>query len=83
MNRDVAIQKLQDDFYLNRILAFGILHRTKKRSITNSDLEKLFLNYMQQKVQPFVKWVGGKRQLLKQFREQNLFSKKYYFNYGK
>ena len=73
MKKSVAVKKIQVKYGLNHILAFGILHRIKKHSISDSDLEKMFLNYLQQKAQPFVKWVGGKRQLLKQFRELGLY----------
>jgi DNA adenine methylase len=36
-------------------------------------LESSYKEYVDEKPRPFVKWVGGKRQLLKQFRDLNLY----------
>lgn len=42
--------------------------------IKSSDsLERKYKNYLDECPRPFVKWVGGKRQLLRQFREMNLY----------
>lgn len=43
---------------------------------TKEDFEKFLISYQDFKKEapkPFVKWVGGKRQLAKQFREMNLY----------
>lgn len=38
-----------------------------------NNFETLYRNYKDEVPRPFVKWVGGKRQLLQQFREMNLY----------
>ena len=37
------------------------------------DIEDIFKKYKDTNPRPFVKWVGGKRQLLKQFRDMDLY----------
>lgn len=43
------------------------------KNILNEELEKSYLKYADESPKPFVKWVGGKRQLLKQFRDLDLY----------
>lgn len=62
------IEKLQDHFEISAIFAQHILRYTKGEI----DIEKS-QKIIDEKAKPFVKWVGGKRQLLKQFREMGLF----------
>ena len=38
-----------------------------------ADLATAFKQYVDSNPRPFVKWVGGKRQLLRQFREMDLY----------
>ncbi|HHE46012.1 MAG TPA: DNA adenine methylase [Candidatus Moranbacteria bacterium] len=45
----------------------------QKISLRNNELEVLYKKYALSKPKPFVKWVGGKRQLLKQFKELDLY----------
>jgi len=40
---------------------------------SSKDIEILFKQYTDEKPKPFVKWVGGKRQLMQQFRDMNLY----------
>lgn len=68
MTQAQAIKKVQKDFDLNSIFAHHILLHTKGQI----DSEKI-LKILEEKPKPFVKWVGGKRQLLKQFRILGLY----------
>lgn len=62
------IDKIKLDFDINAIFAQHILHKTK--GIFNPiQIQKI----IDEKPKPFVKWVGGKRQLLAQFRLMNLY----------
>jgi DNA adenine methylase len=45
----------------------------KKKIVFNDEFEKKYLDYIKNSPKPFVKWAGGKRQLLSQFRELNLY----------
>lgn len=62
------IKKLQHDFDINAIFAQYVLQHTKGN--LNKDIVQKIID---EKAKPFVKWVGGKRQLLKQFRELGLY----------
>lgn len=53
---------------INLIYARRLFQLSQKNS-TLDDIRKI----VEDKPKPFVKWVGGKRQLLKQFRELNLY----------
>jgi len=63
-----VIKKLQYEFDINAIFAQHILRYTKGKF----DYE-LSQKIIDEKAKPFVKWVGGKRQLLKQFRKLGLY----------
>ena len=63
-----SIKKLQKGLDINAILAKYVLRQTKGQI----DIEKS-IKIISEKPKPFVKWVGGKRQLLKQFREMGLY----------
>lgn len=63
-----TITKLADELNINRIYAHHVFY--------NADKTRLFedaARIVNEKPKPFVKWVGGKRQLLKQFREMGLY----------
>lgn len=63
-----TITKIADEFNINKIYAHHVFH--------NADKTRLFedaARIVGEKPKPFVKWVGGKRQLLKQFREMGLY----------
>jgi hypothetical protein len=59
---------IANTFDVNLIYARQLFHSVGKDS-TLDDVQKLINN----KPKPFVKWVGGKRQLLRQFRELGLY----------
>lgn len=68
MTTSQIIKKIQLDFDINAIFAQHILRYTKGKF----DLEQI-QRIIDSKAKPFVKWVGGKRQLLKQFRDMDLY----------
>ncbi len=63
-----TITKIADTFSINTIYARSLFHTTNKDHMFE-DIAKL----LAEKPKPFVKWVGGKRQLLKQFRDLGLY----------
>lgn len=69
MSTTFDLKKIQAEFSVNAIYARTVLDLLEKRMISNTDIENLIKN----KPKPFVKWVGGKRQLLKQFLLMNLY----------
>lgn len=62
------IDKVKNSFDINAIFAQYILRQTKGK-FTLLEIQKI----IDEKAKPFVKWVGGKRQLLKQFRDLGLY----------
>lgn len=68
MTTSQTIKKLQQDLDINAIFAQHILRYTK--GVFDLEQAKKIIN---EKAKPFVKWVGGKRQLLKQFRDLGLY----------
>jgi len=63
-----TITKLADELNINKIYAHHVFH--------NADKTRLFedaARILSEKPKPFVKWVGGKRQLLRQFRDMGLY----------
>lgn len=65
------IKKIQQDFDINVIFAQHIFRHSKGKINT-----KIIQKIIDEKAKPFVKWVGGKRQLLKQFRDRELYPPK-------
>lgn len=63
-----AVSKISTTYDVNSLYAKKVFADTK----TENYLEEAG-DIIKQKAKPFVKWVGGKRQLLKQFREQNFY----------
>ena len=63
-----TITKIADTFSINAIYARRLFHTASKEYMFE-DIAKL----IEEKPKPFVKWVGGKRQLLKQFRDLGLY----------
>lgn len=63
------INQISETFAVNSIYAQRLLHTVNKDDVL-AEIPKL----LDDKPKPFVKWVGGKRQLLKQFRELNLYT---------
>src|SRR5258706_10192525 len=68
MTNSQAIQKIQETFDINFIYARHVFSLADK-----SNLMKHAAQFIEEKPKPFVKWIGGKRQLLKQFRRLNLY----------
>lgn len=68
MTQEQAVEEVVKRFDVNEILARKLVFSARK--------EKLFddvARQLEEKPKPFVKWVGGKRQLLKQFRHLDLY----------
>lgn len=68
MNTKQAIQEIQKSFDINAIFARTIYLRADKAHLLE-DAARI----ISEKPKPFIKWVGGKRQLLTQFRKLNLY----------
>ena len=68
MTLSQTIKKIEQDFDINAIFAQHLLRYTKGEIIP-----EVFQKIIDEKAKPFVKWVGGKRQLLKQFRNLGLY----------
>lgn len=63
-----AIAVIAENFSISSIYAHRLFH-TANKDYQLEDIAKL----IQERPKPFVKWVGGKRQLLKQFRDLGLY----------
>jgi DNA adenine methylase len=63
------VRQIQNTFEINPIYANNVFYKTNQRVDFLNQAQELIEN----KPKPFVKWVGGKRQLLKQFRLMNLY----------
>jgi len=68
MDNSYAIKKIQETFDVNSIYAHRVFSMTKTKDFLSEASE-----IISEKPKPFVKWVGGKRQLLKQFRLMKLY----------
>lgn len=68
MTQNQTISKIADTFDINKIYARHLFHVANKKDLFG-DIAKI----LEEKPKPFVKWVGGKRQLLKQFRKLGLY----------
>ena len=68
MTKTSAISELKRTFDINEIYAQMVFSVVDKKNLIN-DASRIIAN----KPKPFVKWVGGKRQLLTQFRLRNLY----------
>ncbi len=68
MTKDEAILELKKTFDINAIYAYKVFTLADKDKFLE-DAQKI----ISAKPKPFVKWVGGKRQLLAQFRSMNLY----------
>ena len=64
----LTVKSIASALDINLIYARRLFQLSQKNS-TLDDIRKI----VEDKPKPFVKWVGGKRQLLKQFRELNLY----------
>jgi len=68
MTTKQAIQDIQKTFDINAIFAHRVFLLADKKNLLE-DAARIIA----EKPKPFVKWVGGKRQLLAQFRRLNLY----------
>lgn len=68
MNTSQTIEKLADELNINKIYARHVFHSADKTRLFE-DAARI----VNEKPKPFVKWVGGKRQLLRQFRDMGLY----------
>jgi DNA adenine methylase len=68
MTTQQAIKEIQNKFGINPILAYRVFSLTDKKDPIGDSVR-----VMAEKPKPFVKWVGGKRQLLAQFYKMNLY----------
>jgi DNA adenine methylase len=63
-----GVKKITDFFEINHIYAQSVFLVADKKNLIESARE-----IIDEKPKPFVKWVGGKRQLLKQFKKLGLY----------
>ena len=63
-------KEIKEKFDLNHIYATNVVFNFP--SLKNFSIEEIG-NFLKEKPKPFVKWVGGKRQLLTQFKLRNLY----------
>lgn len=63
------VKDVESRFGVNHIYARTVYSLVSNKKNLIEDIEKIIKN----KPKPFVKWVGGKRQLLKQFKEMGLY----------
>lgn len=68
MTTKKAIQTIQKTFDVNSIFAYRVFSLADKANLLD-DSARIIAG----KPKPFIKWVGGKRQLLEQFRKMNLY----------
>ncbi len=68
MTQDQAVLEIKNTFSINGIYAYRVFTLADKKNLIE-DSSRI----IGEKPKPFVKWVGGKRQLLKQFRLMNLY----------
>ncbi len=73
MTKDEAVSALIKDFLYNRVLAKSLIIKSRLRDYNLKSLQEISTKHLEEKAKPFVKWVGGKRQLLKQFRKLELY----------
>lgn len=68
MTTKQAIQNIQKRFDINAIFARRVYSLADKTNLLDDSAR-----IIAEKPKPFVKWVGGKRQLLEQFKRMNLY----------
>lgn len=76
MTKSQITNLLQKEFNLNHILASSIVSKVNSNFVDTNSVESIFAWHEENKPKPFIKWVGGKRQLLKQFKLMNLYPPK-------
>lgn len=73
MTKQQTITKLAQDLNINKIYARHVFENANKTRLLE-DAKRI----LAEKPKPFVKWVGGKRQLLQQFRDMGLYPPDYF-----
>lgn len=68
MTTQQAIKEIQKRFDVNALYAYRVYLLSRKDTLFEDAAQ-----IIAEKPKPFIKWVGGKRQLLKQFRLMNLY----------
>lgn len=68
MTESEGILQLQNFFNINPIYSRTVFDLADKKNLIESSAV-----IIRERPKPFVKWVGGKRQLLKQFKEMDLY----------
>ena len=76
MIRSKTVDSLQTKYGYNHIIANSIAENFKKEIKIEEDIGFIVDEFKKNKPKPFVKWVGGKRQLLKQFKLMDLYPPK-------
>jgi DNA adenine methylase len=71
MDKKTSVNYIKKKFELNHILSQGILGN--KKLFSTSYIEEKINKFIISRPKPFVKWVGGKRQLLRQFIQRDLY----------
>ena len=70
-----AVKKIQEKFDINAIYARSVFDSIRAEKFLGGvdEIINRAKKEIEEKPKPFVKWVGGKRQLLKQFLARNLY----------
>jgi len=68
-----TIQKIARKYNDHPIHIKMFFSQYESNELSDEDCDKAYLKYLDEKPKPFVKWVGGKRQLAKQFRDLKLY----------
>ncbi|MCG2695031.1 DNA adenine methylase [Candidatus Parcubacteria bacterium] len=76
MIKSQIIESLQKEYGFNHILSNSIAYKASEVLDDCEDIQSIVSWYDNNKPRPFVKWVGGKRQLLKQFKLMDLYPPK-------
>lgn len=76
MIKSQAVDLLQARYGFNHIVANSVVAKSKPDLKEDNNIKAILDWYDENKPKPFVKWVGGKRQLLKQFKSMSLYPPK-------
>jgi len=75
MQKLIVLDKNVISSIANKVNAHPIhikIYMSRFENILIDDVEDGYKKYTNENPRPFVKWVGGKRQLLKQFKDMSL-----------
>ncbi|MDH4330554.1 MAG: DNA adenine methylase [Candidatus Moranbacteria bacterium] len=73
MTRSQVRDLIVEEFNVNHIFATSVATRIDRRIRKYEEIKSFFVDFCKNKPKPFVKWVGGKRQLLEQFKALGLY----------